>query len=238
VSDDALIDLHSPLTLRNAFAFPIQSREHRREVLVGGLLLLIPVIGWILNMGHRIMMTHRMQHGLPATPAWRSHRELLKHGFVTFVGMIEYHLPAMVFAVAAWRTGTPALYLVASIAWILATVAVPGYMSHYCFTLDLREVINPFRALRRVMEGGRAYWHAWAIALLALGLSFIGLLALGVGFLFTSVWFWQVAGFSFANVFSHRFNLSELPHNSFTARIDSDLHPSSPASAARARTPR
>ena len=33
------------------------------------------------------------------------------------------------------------------------------------------------------------------------------LLALGAGFLFTSVWFWQVAGFSFASVFTRRFGL-------------------------------
>jgi len=37
--------------------------------------------------------------------------------------------------------------------------------------------------------------------------SFSGLLALGAGFLFTSVWFWQVAGFSFASVFTRRFGL-------------------------------
>lgn len=57
------------------------------------------------------------------------------------------------------------------------------------------------------LEGGPAYWHAWAIALSALVLSFLGLLALGVGFLVTSVWFWQVAGFSFARVFTRRFAL-------------------------------
>jgi hypothetical protein len=38
-------------------------------------------------------------------------------------------------------------------------------------------------------------------------LSFGGLLILGVGFVFTSVWFWQVAAFSFATVFTQRFEL-------------------------------
>ena len=66
---------------------------------------------------------------------------------------------------------------------------------------------NPLRALRRCIQGGTAYWHAWLITLCALVVSFSGLLALGVGFLFTSVWFWQVAGFSFASVFTRRFGL-------------------------------
>ena len=50
-------------------------------------------------------------------------------------------------------------------------------------------------------------WLAWSIALTALILSFGGLLLLGVGFLVTSVWFWQVAGFSFASVFTRAFAL-------------------------------
>ena len=55
--------------------------------------------------------------------------------------------------------------------------------------------------MRRVAEGGKDYWHAWLIALAALCCSFVGLLAFGVGFLVTSVWFWQVAGFGFATAF-------------------------------------
>jgi hypothetical protein len=32
----------------------------------------------------------------------------------------------------------------------------------------------------------------------------------GVGFLVTSVWFWQVAGFAFATVFSDTFKLRKV----------------------------
>lgn len=158
-------------------------------------------------MGHRIVMTHRMQHGLPAWPAWGDYRQLFRHGCVTFLGMVEYHTPAVVVDWFAWPFSLPTLHILAAGLWVLATIAVPGYMSHYCYTLDAREIFDPFRALRRVLEGGTAYWHAWGIALAALLLSFVGLVAFGIGFLITSVWFWQVAGFSFASVFSQRFGL-------------------------------
>jgi hypothetical protein len=36
----------------------------------------------------------------------------------------------------------------------------------------------------------------------------VGLLGLGIGFLATSVWFWQVVGFSFARVFSQKYDLT------------------------------
>jgi hypothetical protein len=80
-------------------------------------------------------------------------------------------------------------------------------MTHYCVAFDPQGILYPGRALRRALEGGSAYWKAWTIALSALGISFLGVLALGVGFLFTSVWFWQVAGFSFASAFAQRYHL-------------------------------
>ncbi len=203
------IDLTTPLSRRSSFRFPLQSALARREVVIGGLWLLVPGIGWVLNMGHRIMMVHNMQHGRPAWPAWRDYPSLLRHGTITFLGMIEYHSPAVACWVIAWYADIWALWVVGALLWLVATIAVPGFMSHYCVAFDAREIFDPVRAMSRVLEGGKAYWRAWSIVVVALALSFLGLLALGVGFLFTSVWFWQAAGFSFATVFSEKFGLRE-----------------------------
>ena len=192
------IDLRTPLSLKSAFAFPLQMRESRKEVLIGAALLLLPGIGWLLNMGHRIQMVHNMQTGVSPWPSWSGYGRLLKYGTITFPGMVEYFLPA----VAVTLLGVAAILL-----GVGATAAIPGYMSHYCQRFDAREVFHPARALRRVRQGGRAYWRARGITLTALAISFVGLLALGLGFLVTSVWFWQVAGFSFATAFSRRFDL-------------------------------
>ena len=72
------------------------------------------------------------------------------------------------------------------------------------------------RGLRRPAKGklsGSAAAHAWSDSrtTTALALSFLGLWLLGIGFFVTSVWFWQVAGFSFAAVFRQRFNLVRGP---------------------------
>ena len=204
------IDLLTPLSFRTAFRFPLQGPMARREVLVGAAFLLLPIVEWLMNMGHRIQLVHNMQNGAGAWPAWRQYGRLLKLGTITFLGMLEYHLPALFLGFLAWRWRSLNLAVVAVLLWISASVAVPGYMSHYCKRLDAREVFNPVLALRRVFQGGWAYWHAWAITLCALAISFLGLLALGVGFLITSVWFWQVAGYSFATVFSRKFDLLEV----------------------------
>jgi hypothetical protein len=203
------IDLSTPLSIRSSFRFPLQSAVSRREVLWGAALIaLLPGVGWLLNMGHRIMVVHRMQRGQPPWPAWRDYGNLLRHGLITAGGMVYYSLPGLIIAYAAWSLRCASLGLVAGVFLLGATVAIPGYMSHYCQKFDLAEIYNPFRALRRCMQGGAAYWRAWLITLTALTISFIGFLAFGVGFLVTSVWFWQAAGFSFASVFTQRFGLT------------------------------
>lgn len=199
---DPPIDLRVPLSLGAAFRFPLQDRLARREVLIGGVLLLIPVVGWLLNMGHRIQMVHRMLHGERAWPAWRDFPALLRHGAITFGGMLYYAAPGLALGFWGWRTGSAALLAAGAALLVLAVIAIPGYMTYYCIAFEAAEIYDPFRALGRVARGGRLYWRAWGIALAALALSFLGLLALGAGFLFTSVWFWQVAGFGFASAFA------------------------------------
>ena len=205
MAPDEPITIQTPLDLRSSFAFPLQSARSRREVLIGAALLLVPFVGWLLNMGHRVMMVHRMLHGEPAWPSWRNYGELLRHGLVTFGGMAMYYAPGAALLVAARLADLPVLAVAGGVLLVLATLAIPGYMTHYCVAFDAAEIYDPARALRRALEDGPAYWRAWGIALAALALSFLGLLAFGVGFLVTSVWFWQVAGFSFARAFSQRY---------------------------------
>jgi hypothetical protein len=83
------VDLSTPLALRTSFRFPLQSPAARRDLLWGAaLLVLLPGIGWVLNMGHRIRVVHRLQHGEPPWPAWGGYGELFKHGLITLGDML------------------------------------------------------------------------------------------------------------------------------------------------------
>ncbi len=202
------IDLNTPFSLRMSFRFPLQHAKAREELLWGAFLLVVlPGIGWILNMGHRVAMVHNMLHGRPCWPAWSNYRRLFWSGVVTLSGMVFYYFPSGLFLWAGYMTQLKVLTVVGTVLFVAATIAIPGFMTHYCKEFDASEIFNPSRALRRCFQGGRRYWRAWGVSSAALGLSFAGLLAFGVGFLVTSVWFWQVAGFSFATVLTQRFDL-------------------------------
>ena len=203
------VDLNTPLSIGSSFVFPLQSKANRRDVAIGALWLLVPFVGWLLNMGHRINFVHNMMHGRDAMPAWNNYGQLLRHGLITFVGMLYYYCPAFVCAAVYFYMPHPLIGAAAVVCFLVATILIPGYMSHYCVAFDAKKMFNVRLSFSHVFAGGRAYWHAWLIAIAALSLSFLGLLAFGIGFLFTSVWFWQVAGFSFASVMTQQHGLSD-----------------------------
>jgi hypothetical protein len=187
------IVLETEINFDSALNFPMQHALARREVLIGAFLLLLPGIGWILNMGHRIQMVHEMMHDRSPWPSWKNFPKLFWHGLITFIGMLEYNLPTFGFGYLG-ITDSPLWFVPAVLCFILAAIAIPGYMSHYCLNFEVSEIFNPFKALKRVHQGGKEYWRAWKFVLVFLFFS-------PIGFYYTSVWFWQSAGFSFARVF-------------------------------------
>lgn len=201
------IDLRSPLTMTNAFRFPIQNAAARRDLLIGGCLLLIPVVGFVLNMGYRLHLVNDLQRGRTPWPGWRNLESLLKHGFIASVGIAAYHVPAVLVLAASWFTDSRALLVAGIVLWMAATFTLPGFMTFYAASFDPREIWNPARALRRAIQGGKPYLVAWTIGVCGVLVSFLGLLAVGIGFAFSSVWFWQVAAFCFASVFSSQHGL-------------------------------
>jgi hypothetical protein len=83
---------------------------------------------------------------------------LLRHGAVTFGGMLYYYAPGLSLAVLGYRSGQVSIVALGAVLCLVATIAIPGYMTHYCRAFDLREIYDPFRALSRVWQGGLAYW--------------------------------------------------------------------------------
>jgi hypothetical protein len=197
------------LSFQNAFSFPLQSKQSRRDIMIGGLILLIPIWGWIANLGHRVVYTHKMIHGNLPFPSWNNYGTITRHGFITLIGMIYYHLPATLVEVIARYMDIKGLHYVAIVLWLVGTVLVPGYMTSYCRDYNYKSIFNPMTCIRNISNCGSSFWHAWLVVMVAMLISLLGLLAFGIGFLFSSVWFWQVAAFSFTSVFVANFDTDQ-----------------------------
>lgn len=191
----------APLTLRNAWIFPIQNTVARRELLLAGALFSIPLLGWVLNMGHRMNMVHRFHRGLPMRPAWQGGGALLRHGLVGLLAFALYAGPgAVLVGIGAW-TANGWLVALGGVLFCAGTYLIPCFMTAYCRAFDIREVLDLVCALRNLRSVGGEYPRAWCYVLLSGVLSLGGLLLLGVGIFWTTVWNWQVAAFCFCHVF-------------------------------------
>jgi len=195
---------HRSPSFAECFRFPVATASARRDLFVGGTLLLLTLPGWILNMGHRLQVVSLVWAGdRPYFRGFRPWRVTFRRGLVAFTAIIIYLAPSLGLAAVAWLTWPgPSARVAAGIAVLLFGVgifALPGGMTRNAVAGDLGYLGRPDRALRAALAGGRPYLKAWLIAASAIALSFLGLVVVGIGFLYTSVWAWSVVGFAFTS---------------------------------------
>jgi hypothetical protein len=194
-------------TFKECFGFPVGSPEARRDVLVGGALLLLGPVGWVLNLGQRLDVVQRLYRADP--PYFRGFAPWTRtfaRGLKAVCAIAVYLAPAALLGGAGawlwWRAAAPrtaaALWSTAAAAFAWAVFSLPGGMTYNAAFGDVSYLYRPDKAFRRALAGGRAYLWAWLIGGGAVALSLAGLLAGGVGFLWTSVWAWTVVGYAFS----------------------------------------
>ncbi len=194
--------MDNELTFQECFTFPVATHAGRRDIFVGGLLLLALIVGWILNLGHRLEVVHRLAKNDP--PFFRGFTPwslTFWLGLRAFSAIATYLFPAFLcFALAFFTSGGPRILFLALAVplFMLAIFVLPGGMTHNAAYRDMSLLYRPDKAWIIARTGGRRYLKAWLIALTAITLSFAGLLLGGIGFLFSSVWAWSVVGYAFS----------------------------------------
>lgn len=195
------------LEWRDAFLFPIATADGRRDVLIGGtLILFLWPIGWILNLGNRLNVVARLHAGqAPYFTGFRPWKFTLMRGCISAAAISAYLSPAAVFlalsyyayAIGASRLTVATLGAAGAAAFVLAVFTLPGCMTVYAVEGDAAVLRDPVRAFRRAWARRAVYLRAWAIGLSSVILSSVGFLGLAIGFLYTSVWSWEVVGYAF-----------------------------------------
>ena len=199
--------LPNHLTWRDAFRFPVATPEGRHDVVIGGLavIFLLP-IGWILNLGARLDVVQRLfNNDPPYFRGFKPWRWTFRRGCVSAATIFCYLSPAILSSTAAWyayhigssRWILGGLITIAVGAFVLGVFTLPGCMTVYACEKDPQVLWHPGRAFSRARQAGAIYRKAWLVSLAAVTLSILGVLGLGIGFVFTSVWSWEVVGYAF-----------------------------------------
>jgi hypothetical protein len=189
----------------DAFRFPVATREGRKDVLIGGCLLILLLIGWILNLGNRLNVVSRFSaDDRPYFRGFEPWGYTFKRGCISFLAISSYLAPAAILGLAAFFCRQNDIPLghytfagLSALAFCMGVFTLPGCMTVYAVEDDPAVLRKPAVAFSRAWHHRDAYLFAWWIALLSIVLSFLGILALGVGFFFTSVWAWDVVGYAF-----------------------------------------
>jgi hypothetical protein len=199
---------HLPQQLRinEAFWFPVSTSQARKDIFVGGLLFMfLLIIGWILNLGNRLNVVGRFyRNEQPVFRGFSPFGYTFRRGCISFLAISLYLTPSAVFACFALFlkfNDFEKLHFVAAflsaIGFILGVFALPGGMTVYACENDLSVLKNPRLSFLRAWRKRRIYSHAWFISLVSVFISLFGILALGIGFFFSSVWAWEVTGYAF-----------------------------------------
>src|SRR5262245_35575671 len=91
------------LNWKDAFRFPIDTPEARRDVLIGGtLILFLWPVGWVLNLGNRLNVVARLHAGRsPYFTGFRPWKSALVRGCISASAIATYLSPAAAFGALA-----------------------------------------------------------------------------------------------------------------------------------------
>lgn len=184
----------------------METPDARRDIVVGGIVLLVGnIFGWILNLGYRLVVVERLfRDERPYYPGFAPWKTTFRRGCVAFAAISAYLSPSTALGLIAFYLKTRGYdsehWLFAALSgslFVLAVFTLPGGMTVYAAEGKTRVLCSPPLAFSRAWKRRRIYAKAWAISLASIVVSFAGILLLGIGFAFTSVWAWEVVGYAF-----------------------------------------
>lgn len=202
------------MDIGKAFGYVFEDESWVSKVLIGGLIFLIPLIGQLVVMGYSYKVAQNVARGVARPlPEWSEFGDALVRGFMGAIITLVYVLPVILLAIimavvgagaaAADRNGrggaaiaslslclVPLIVILA----IVCTVAALGAIARYLATDDFGQAFK----FAEVLASLRSNLGAWVMLLLLSILAGIvgnlGLIACGIGVLFTAFYAQCVIG--------------------------------------------
>lgn len=158
-------------------------RDWIKKTAIGGLLLLVPIVGWLFVAGYGVKLVRSVAGGSEELPGWEGWGDLLTQGLFVFVAGLIYWIPGAILA----RMGDPGTVL--STLWgIVVAVVFPAAIMRFAVKSDLGAFFDFNEIVGFVRENLSDYIVVVLLILVANTLAGLGLLALGVGVFLTIFW--------------------------------------------------
>lgn len=201
------------MDIGRAFGFVFEDEEWITKILLGGLISLIPIIGNIMVLGYMLDTARNVARGMEKPlPAWNDFGGILTRGFYALIIALVYQIPLIilvcivqflpiVLAGVAGDSGAAIggiLVLCLSLLMIVVGIAfalmIYAAFAIYIQTDSLGEAFNFGRAWSLVQNNLGAWGMLILLAIIAGLVGSLGLIACGIGVLFTLVYAYAVIG--------------------------------------------
>ncbi len=166
-----------------SFSFMLGQRNWIKKVAIGGLLLLVPIVGWLFVAGYGVKLVRDVAGGTEELPEWAEWGDLLTQGLFVFVAGLIYGIPGAIVA----RMGDPGAIL-SSLWGIAATVVFPAAVIRFALKADLGAFFDFNEILGFIRENLSDYVIVVLLVIVANALAGLGVVLLVVGVVFTFFW--------------------------------------------------
>jgi len=204
-----------------AFTFVFDDEDWIKKIGIGGLLSLIPIIGWFLVFGWGVEITKRViSKDAEVLPDWEDFGGFLTRGFLAFVVAFVYMLPVTILSgcsgglsalaqsygedamvQAAWVV-TSCISCLTFIYSIAAYLILPAAIANYAVTNELGEAFKLGEIYAMVRDNLGTYAMVLLGGMVAGLVSGLGLIACVIGVFFTAVYAMAINGHLWGQAYS------------------------------------
>lgn len=182
-----------------SFTYMLKQPGGVGKLIVAGLLLFIPIIGWAIVGGYMVRTLREVAQGDEQLPDWSNVGDLLTKGLLLWVGGFIYNVPGLVLG----RAGDAGGFL--SFLWsIFVFVVLPAAIIRFALTEDFGSFFQFGQIKTFIQDNLNNYIMAVVLALVAGFVAGFGIILIIVGVVFTIAWAMLVSAHLYGSVWANR----------------------------------
>jgi hypothetical protein len=182
-----------------SFTYMLQQPGGFGKLIVAGLLLFIPIIGWAFVAGYMIRTMRHVAAGQDTLPDWNDWGQLLVTGLLVWVGGLIYEIPGLILG----RFGD-AGSLLQGLWGLVIFVVFPAAIIRFAATDNFGSFFEFGEIIGFIQNNTSNYILAVVLTLVASMLSMVGLVLLIIGVVFTIAWSMLVTAHLYGSVWANQ----------------------------------
>jgi hypothetical protein len=202
------------MDLGKSFSFVFEDENWVAKIIIGGIISIIPIIGWFLVMGYMVGIARNVIRGNPRPlPEWSDFGQMIVDGLYGVIVALVYMLPLIIvacifYAPSMWifadesgdigTMGTLVSCCFTAFAVLYGLIAgwffIPSALGRYADTDDLGAALRINEVLNLSRANPGAFLVALLVSILAGFLAGFGVILCCIGVLFTSFYSQLVTG--------------------------------------------